>query len=1112
MKNQHSQKLRTVALRARLLSVVLLIVLLTAGRGSGQALLDEQFNYTNGTALTANGWTAHSTGVNPITVTNPATISYTGYPGSGTGGEVTMAASGEDINRTFTQQTSGTVYFSFIANFTAANLAGDYFFHVGATSMGTTFRGRIWAKRDASNNLFFGISHATSSSSSVVYTTGSYALNTTYLIVMKYEFIAGTNNDLASIYINPPLNAPVPATGWVTCTDLGDIANVGTVALRQGNSTNAPTLKLDGIRVSTNWEDIVGSAAASALIASPNILNGFSYLEGAGPSASQSYNLSGNNLSNPPGEITVTGTTNFEVSLDNSTFSPSVTVLYATSTLAETPVYVRMKSGLALGSYYNENIINTGGGANPVNVTCNGAVILGEPTNHATGFLAGTTTATTIPLTWTDAVNGIIPTAYLVKASATSFDAIAAPVDFVPETDGLLVKNVTAGTQAVTFTGLQPNSTYYFKIFPYTNAGVYANYKTDGSVPQVSAATTILHFRSLASGAWNAPATWEITTDNTNWNPATTEVPVYRTSDVTILNGHQVTVPLSYNLGAAEDLTVQTGGTLFANISTGSCFVYVYGNILNNGTIGGATDVIGFDIEGPSCLISGTGSFNASRMAKFTTFSAVTNLTIGQNINLSYTSVSSPAMSNGQSGTTLFNIAVAPGKQLRVSNAGINLNGCTLTLQGDATGSAALLDNGVTGTGASSVVVQRYIGGWTSPSSGWHLLSSPVAAQAVSPAFTDAVPGNYDFYKWSEPTDEWLNQKVGANNITAFEPGVGYLVAYQNGSTRQFTGTLNTADVLVSNLTMTPGTYMGWNLLGNPFATAIKWNDGVNWTVPADIAAIAKVWNESNASYSDIAPNGNIPAMNGFMVQVISGAPLALTIPKAARVLDNSIWYKTTDEKLMLVAYDRDGQTAQECVIGAHPESTAGYEPGFDSRFLPGYAPSFYALAGTERLSTTTLPSIDETRVIELGFEKNASAAFSIGIHPESTLSGYKVYLTDRKTSAVTELSSGAEYSFTAAGGDDPGRFQVHFGALGIGDPQQAAIRVYAHGGMIYFQGPGAIEGEATVAALTGQVVAAGRVSGTGLTAMSAGSLPSGIYLVSLVSGSGKTTAKVMVR
>lgn len=124
----------------------------------------------------------------------------------------------------------------------------------------------------------------------------------------------------------------------------------------------------------------------------------------------------------------------------------------------------------------------------------NPSSVKGEPTNFPTLFTvtAGNPSWNTLTLTWSDAVGAVIPDGYLVRGSTTGFAAIAAPVDGTPVTDGVLDKNITNGTQSLTLTGLSVNTTYYFKIFPYTNSGVLINYKTAGTVPQDNRATTAI--------------------------------------------------------------------------------------------------------------------------------------------------------------------------------------------------------------------------------------------------------------------------------------------------------------------------------------------------------------------------------------------------------------------------------------------------------------------------------------------------------------------------------------------------------------------------------------------------------------------------------------------
>ena len=119
---------------------------------------------------------------------------------------------------------------------------------------------------------------------------------------------------------------------------------------------------------------ITDYAIGPTLTVSPTDLSGFNYIFGSGPSASQTYILSGNNLTGFPGDITVTAPLNFEISLDDQSFSSGVNVPYTSASLTPTFVYVRLKSGLAVNSYNGEIIANAGGGATSVNVICNGYV------------------------------------------------------------------------------------------------------------------------------------------------------------------------------------------------------------------------------------------------------------------------------------------------------------------------------------------------------------------------------------------------------------------------------------------------------------------------------------------------------------------------------------------------------------------------------------------------------------------------------------------------------------------------------------------------------------------------------------------------------------------
>jgi hypothetical protein len=214
----------------------------------GQLLLDENFSYPAGSLITANGWTAHSGGgTQPITVSDGGLI-FSGYVDSGIGNAALVDNNGEDDNKVFTTQTSGTVYVAFMAK--VVTTAAGYFFHLSNTPIGSTFRGKVFM--DASSK--FGVSMG---SNTATLAPTAYSLGTTYLLVLKYEIVAGTTNDKVSLFIfnsGVPSSEPgTPTIGPLTDATQSDI-NPGAIALRQYSATQ--NITVDGIRVGTSWSDI----------------------------------------------------------------------------------------------------------------------------------------------------------------------------------------------------------------------------------------------------------------------------------------------------------------------------------------------------------------------------------------------------------------------------------------------------------------------------------------------------------------------------------------------------------------------------------------------------------------------------------------------------------------------------------------------------------------------------------------------------------------------------------------------------------------------------------------------------------------------------------------
>ncbi len=239
---------------SKIITVILAITAFFVISANAQLLFEENFSYTAGTNLTANGWTAHSaSGTNPIKV-HTFGLTFPGYASSGIGLSARVDSTGEDVNRTFTAQTAGTIYTAFMIRVEKAKQPGDYFFHLSTSPLSSAeYFARIHVKSDASNNLAFGIGKR---HTDTTFTNFNYAVNTTYLLVVKYTVVSGDNNDQLSLFV---FNTSAPATEPATPTvgpispASADPANIGSVALRQGQAANAPTVIIDGIRVGTTW-------------------------------------------------------------------------------------------------------------------------------------------------------------------------------------------------------------------------------------------------------------------------------------------------------------------------------------------------------------------------------------------------------------------------------------------------------------------------------------------------------------------------------------------------------------------------------------------------------------------------------------------------------------------------------------------------------------------------------------------------------------------------------------------------------------------------------------------------------------------------------------------
>lgn len=385
------------------------------------------------------------------------------------------------------------------------------------------------------------------------------------------------------------------------------------------------------------------------------------------------------------------------------------------------------------------------------------------------------------------------------------------------------------------------------------------------------------------------------------------------------------------------------------------------------------------------------------------------------------------------------------------------------------------------------------------------LMAFPVTGQEIAPLFT----GNNDhMLKWNAASSSWISLKLegGVWNPefeAEFQSGSGYIARFGEAGTRVLSGNL-TGSSVDANLTASSG----WHLIGNPYTSSVEWNGNNN-----DFSSIIKMYNAADGSFEDVLPMAVLPAMTGFFVSAEPGSTPAYTFDPSHRTHSAASSSPIQGEGIALSVSETTLNTTQHSRIIVASMATAGYDRERDSRFLAGFAPQLYSIAGDEMLSLNSIPSVASGNVIQLGFVKNDASNYTLQIDADELFPGMILYLHDKKTATIQDLNGQSTYTFTAEAGDDANRFELIFGTLGINDNNNSSeFMVFANNGIIEIRSTNSIKGDIKITGLDGRTAISLQGNGSNNMKIDAGKLANGIYVVSLMNSNGITTRKVMVK
>ncbi|MES2546044.1 MAG: T9SS sorting signal type C domain-containing protein [Bacteroidota bacterium] len=182
-----------------------------------------------------------------------------------------------------------------------------------------------------------------------------------------YEISLASGSGFGSSLALTPVSGTVNATTIYTRLKAGLAVGTYNNEIISATSTSATTKT---VTCSGN----VTASITPTISLTPTTLTGFTYAVGTGPSANQTFTASGSNLT---ANITLTAPTNYEISKTapgTAGFASTQTLSPTLGTVNATTIYVRLKAGLAVGSYNSEVISATSTLATTKTVTCSGIV------------------------------------------------------------------------------------------------------------------------------------------------------------------------------------------------------------------------------------------------------------------------------------------------------------------------------------------------------------------------------------------------------------------------------------------------------------------------------------------------------------------------------------------------------------------------------------------------------------------------------------------------------------------------------------------------------------------------------------------------------------------
>lgn len=408
------------------------------------------------------------------------------------------------------------------------------------------------------------------------------------------------------------------------------------------------------------------------------------------------------------------------------------------------------------------------------------------------------------------------------------------------------------------------------------------------------------------------------------------------------------------------------------------------------------------------------------------------------------------------------------------------------------------------------VSVERIISG----SNKYHYISSPVENPSIGAVFPAAQHDNIWLRNYNEAGGMWEDLSI-TNNMST---GIGYSFYMDEASTTAtFSGKLNVGAKTVNlSYAYTDPTYEGYNLIGNPFPSAI---DGDLLTRTTNVSSSVWVWNSNSGNYitwngsAGGLTNGIIPSCQGFFVRA-TALSQSITISKDDQLHGTTALYKNAlpNTLVMRVTSNQNSYNDAAYVV-FNEQATMESDLQFDAEKLYGLeeAPQLYTKVLDTKYTTNYLPSIEQISLVPLCLESGIDATFSFKAEGMESFNGTNITLTDKKTGFKQTLNINPVYTFDFTNDESSDRFVLGFEPLGLKEKQELNMGIYSTGNVVKVKFDELTTGDVIIAGLTGQALHHERFSKvTDLTLNT--QLPEGVYLITVTTDDKTASRKVFIK